>query len=328
MNENKGREGKDFNIDTGLIINLIMLMIPGLRFPGAIWLFSRIRKQYNFRMPGRMLLLVAAAMFIVGSFFEVTEGVVWPIAVFAILIAAAFLVTNTIRGRKQSDTRSAQTQQEILKDDLLAYLQGSSDIFFIDDIIKRMGPGVTEEQIKTAFRQLRREGKLPREAVIDNEKRIIIMTSAARYTSQRTEEAPGGMSAYDRILQSIRDLNDQIPDTVMTQMIHRLESLTATIFHLVEQKPERTKDIQPFMEYYLPTTLRLLSQYAQLERQGDVRGENITTAKRRIEGIMDKVVEGYETQLDRLFKSDAIDITNDIKVLEKMMRMDGLSSRQ
>ena len=59
-----------------------------------------------------------------------------------------------------------------------------------------------------------------------------------------------------------------------------------------------------------------------------MRGENITTAKRRIEGIMDKVVEGYETQLDRLFKSDAIDITNDIKVLEKMMRMDGLSSRQ
>ena len=78
------------------------------------------------------------------------------------------------------------------------------------------------------------------------------------------------------------------------------------------------------MEYYLPTTLKLLRQYARLERQPS-SGENIASSRARIESILDKLVAGFEKQLDMLFKSDAIDITSDIKVLEKMMEMDGLT---
>ena len=47
----------------------------------------------------------------------------------------------------------------------------------------------------------------------------------------------------------------------------------------------------------------------------------------RIEGVMDKVVEGFDTQLDRLFKSDAIDITSEVNTLDKMMRMEGLAKK-
>ncbi|MCD7927642.1 MAG: hypothetical protein LUF80_02095, partial [Oscillospiraceae bacterium] len=57
-----------------------------------------------------------------------------------------------------------------------------------------------------------------------------------------------------------------------------------------------------------------------------VEGENISAAKGRIEGMMDKVVEGFEAQLDRLFQDSAMDIAADVAVLEKMLEQDGLSS--
>ena len=78
------------------------------------------------------------------------------------------------------------------------------------------------------------------------------------------------------------------------------------------------------MNYYLPTTLRLLKTYAQLDAQG-VDGENINASKQRIEGMMDKVVEGFEKQLDKLFQDDAMDIATDVQVLERMLEKDGLS---
>lgn len=80
------------------------------------------------------------------------------------------------------------------------------------------------------------------------------------------------------------------------------------------------------MSYYLPTTLKILRAYAQLEDQ-EVAGENITAAMERIEGMMDKVVEGFEKQLDQLFQGDALDITSDVEVLERMLSKDGLSSK-
>ena len=61
-----------------------------------------------------------------------------------------------------------------------------------------------------------------------------------------------------------------------------------------------------------------------MEAQG-IEGENIRAAKERIEGMMDKVVEGFEKQLDKLFQDDAMDITTDVEVLERMLDKDGLS---
>ena len=64
-----------------------------------------------------------------------------------------------------------------------------------------------------------------------------------------------------------------------------------------------------------------------MEEQG-VEGANISAAKARIEGMMDKVVEGFEKQLDQLFANTAMDITADVSVLERMLEKDGLSQKE
>ena len=125
------------------------------------------------------------------------------------------------------------------------------------------------------------------------------------------------------ILREIRAVNDDIPDPVMSRKIDRIEEITGKILDYQRKNPGKDSELRSFLDYYLPTTLKILRAYAQLDAQG-IEGENIRSAKERIEGMMDKVVEGFEQQLDRLFQDDAMDITSDVAVLERMLEKDGL----
>ena len=131
-------------------------------------------------------------------------------------------------------------------------------------------------------------------------------------------------SQEDEILREIRLINDLIPDPVISAKIDRIEEVTHKILQYQKTHPQRTEQLRTFLNYYLPTTLDILRSYARLDAQG-VEGENITAAKQRIEVMMDKVVEGFEKQLDKLFSSDAMDIAADVQGLENMLKKDGLS---
>lgn len=126
------------------------------------------------------------------------------------------------------------------------------------------------------------------------------------------------------ILREIREVNDAIPDAVMSAKIDRIGEITGKILDYQRSHPSKSGQLRSFLNYYLPTTLKVLRAYAQLDAQG-IEGENISAAKKRIEGMMDQVVDGFEKQLDKLFQDDALDITSDVEVLENMLRQDGLS---
>ena len=76
------------------------------------------------------------------------------------------------------------------------------------------------------------------------------------------------------------------------------------------------------MDYYLPTTLKLLNAYDRMGAQG-VSGENIDATMQRVESMMGTIVTAFEKQLDMLFGSEAMDISADITVLENMMKREG-----
>lgn len=126
------------------------------------------------------------------------------------------------------------------------------------------------------------------------------------------------------ILQEIREVNDAIPDEVMSAKIDRIGEITSKILDYQRKNPNKSGQLRSFLNYYLPTTLKVLRAYAQLDAQG-IEGENINAAKERIEGMMDQVVAGFEKQLDKLFQDDALDIKSDVEVLENMLKKDGLA---
>ncbi len=156
----------------------------------------------------------------------------------------------------------------------------------------------------------------------------LILTDEGLHKEPEPQEQPKEDTVGEdaRILAQIRAVNDAIEDEEMSRKIDRIEEITRKIFAYQKKNPEKAGQLRSFLNYYLPTTLKILNAYAQMEEQG-VEGANITAAKARIEGMMDKVVEGYEKQLDRLFENEAMDITTDVQVLEQMLEKDGLSQQ-
>ena len=94
------------------------------------------------------------------------------------------------------------------------------------------------------------------------------------------------------------------------------------IRHYIEKLPK----IRKFMDYYLPTTLKLLNAYDRMSATG-VSGENIDGTLTKVEGMMRNIVAAFEKQLDSLFGADALDISTDITVLETMMAREGLTDQ-
>ena len=125
------------------------------------------------------------------------------------------------------------------------------------------------------------------------------------------------------LLRQIREVNDAIENPEMSRKIDRIGEITERILEFQKEHPDKAGGLRKFLNYYLPTTLKILNSYAELEKQG-VEGENIATTKKRIENMMDMVVEGFERQLDKLFAGDMMDIAADITVMEQMMQGDGL----
>ena len=135
------------------------------------------------------------------------------------------------------------------------------------------------------------------------------------------------MDELERILNELYQLNEQIEDEAVSARIDRIGTLTAGIFRAVIDNPEREQDVRKFMNYYLPTTMKLLKSYSLLERQS-YQGENIVASRHDIEEILGTLVHAFEKQLDQLFAADAVDISSDITVLETMIAKDGLSHQQ
>lgn len=128
-------------------------------------------------------------------------------------------------------------------------------------------------------------------------------------------------------VQRIRELNDEIPDYKISAQLKQIEILTASIIDQVEKKEDKLKSVRQFMNYYLPTTIKLLEQYVQMQNMG-LKGENIENGMKQIEDMLDKVIVAFQKQLDDLFERDIVDITAEIQVMERMMASQGLTGQK
>ena len=130
-----------------------------------------------------------------------------------------------------------------------------------------------------------------------------------------------------RAIADIRRLNDEIPDERISAQSDLIERLTAQIFDCVRKNPKKLSQIRQFLNYYLPTTIKLMEQYVTLQNQS-LKTENITEGMQKIEDLLDKVIIAFQRQLDALFEADVVDITADIRVMEQMMASEGLTNKK
>lgn len=127
----------------------------------------------------------------------------------------------------------------------------------------------------------------------------------------------------ERALSEMRRLNDSIEDETVSRQIDQLEELTGKIIAHVVENPKKLPQIRRFLNYYLPTTLKLLNAYDRMDDVG-VSGANIDGTMGKIEAMMDTVVRAFERQLDALFADEALDISTDITVMEQLLAREGV----
>ena len=130
-----------------------------------------------------------------------------------------------------------------------------------------------------------------------------------------------------KAIAEMKRLDDSIADPTISAQIVRLQELSGKIFAQVEANPEKLLQIRRFMNYYLPTTLKILNAYDRMGEQG-VSGENISSTMQKVETMMSTIVTAFERQLDSLFGSEAMDISSDMVVLENLMAREGLTEDQ
>lgn len=161
----------------------------------------------------------------------------------------------------------------------------------------------------------------------------VIGAKAEEKKEEKKKEKSTGNPELDKMLRDgslaiseMKRLDDNIADPGISADLVRLEQISTRIFEEVKQDPKKLPQIRRFMDYYLPTTLKLLNSYDRMSAAG-ISGENIDATLAKVEGMMRTIVAAFEKQLDALYGAEALDISTDITVLETMMAREGLTDQ-
>ena len=148
----------------------------------------------------------------------------------------------------------------------------------------------------------------------------------------RDEEVPisSGDAAVDREiavarerLENLRKANEAIPDPQISANLDRMVASGQQIFKELHRDPRKIALVRRFMNYYLPTSEKLMEQY-QVLMNANTKGENIQSAMSTIEKSLGVAANAFEKCADNLYKDDEMDIDAEIKVMQTMLTGDNL----
>lgn len=119
-------------------------------------------------------------------------------------------------------------------------------------------------------------------------------------------------------------LYGSIQSPEVRERINELMRISDKIIQDAVDDPSDVPEIRKFLDYYLPTTIKLLNAYDRMSGQG-IEGENLSRSMNSIEEMLDTAVDAFKKQLDSLFEDQALDIETDISVMNRMLEREGLT---
>ena len=131
------------------------------------------------------------------------------------------------------------------------------------------------------------------------------------------QEGNRALGEMGRIYMSVQDVE-------VRKKINELMRITDKITQDAIHDPDDIPQIKKFMNYYLPTTIKLLNAYDRMSAQG-IEGENLDKSMKSINEMLDQAIEAYKKRLDSLFENQALDIETDIEVMNQMLAREGLT---
>ena len=224
---------------------------------------------------------------------------------------------------------------------------GVCDYRYIKDIAAVTGDA--ETKVLARLKKMLRKG-LFQQAALDDDQTMIIMTSACFEQYRQAQQLELKRKRQERIAESvtqeqeatplnadqkallargeayiakIRLSNEAIPGEEISRKIDQIEDVVRIIFKRAAEQPQVIADLGQLMDYYLPTTVKLLDAYRELDAQ-PIQGDNIVQSKREIEGALDSLATAFEKLLDSIFRDMAWDVSSDVSVLHTVLAQEGL----
>ena len=168
------------------------------------------------------------------------------------------------------------------------------------------------------------EKKAPRVVKTDELKQEQASVSPAAPKKSYGPEIDPIIEEGNRALAEMGRLYQSIKDPEVRGKINELMRVTDKITQDAIADPSDIPKIRKFLNYYLPTTIKLLNAYDRMDAQG-IQGENLDKSMKSINEMLDAAIAAFKKQLDSLFANQALDIETEIQVMNTMLAREGLA---
>lgn len=272
------------------------------------------------------------------SILHATNGIGWGPELFSLLFLAGGLglLVSGIRGigrsgrfKKYRKAIAGRTYCEVKQ---LARAVGKPVNFVKKELKRMIADGwfteghmdqsedtlITTDETFRQYQETERQYRQTRQAKEEEQLRT------QQKKAGRSPEVEEVLSRGNVFLEKIHKSNDAIPGEEISEKISRMEQIIQQIFVRAEEHPEVIPDLKRMMDYYLPTTVKLLDAYEDMDRQA-IQGDNIRSSKKEIEDTLDTLNQAFEKLLDSIFQDTAWDVSSDISVLNTVLAQEGLT---
>lgn len=228
-------------------------------------------------------------------------------------------IENLARGTGKSQNYVIKDLQKMLALGIFpeGHLDEQKTCFMLNDVVYRQyleaenGRRIREEESRKALEQ-------------KNTTQESVTQATPQVSGEQESELQTMITEGSEYIRKLRDLNDRIPGEVISAKLFCLENLLKDIFDSVREHPEQMHRMHKLMNYYLPTTLKLVEAYEEFDRVSSP-SEEILKAKAEIENTLDTINQAFRELLNTLFQDAVFDATTDAQVLKTMLAKEGLT---
>ena len=140
--------------------------------------------------------------------------------------------------------------------------------------------------------------------------------------AEKTDDVPLNLETARRFAAVLQQEKQLMQDVQGREELDHMQTTTTAICDWLEAHPESLPKARRFAEYYIPTTLKLLHTYNDVQSQ---QGENAEAIRRDIAGILHTLNQAYDNLYDKLLSDVALDVSSEIAALQGMLANDGLA---
>lgn len=156
--------------------------------------------------------------------------------------------------------------------------------------------------------------------------RVVKVAAPERAYKTGVEDADALLRDLAAGMKTLAQLDDRIADEELSEAIRRMVKAGRSIMKVIEDKPEKSRDVRRFAAYYLPTAVKVLDTYARLDESG-AQGHVASGLRDDVHKNARTIAAAFEAQLDALFSDEALDVSSDLDVLDAITKSEGIEAR-